>query len=98
MKKYKLKKVGAISIGKVNGLISGILYAIAGLILGPIYLGVIFSMMGSNGMAGALLGLVVGPALGFVGGFVIGFIYGIVVAWLYNIAAKYVGPIEIELA
>lgn len=92
----KLMKIGALSLGKLFG----ILYALMGLISG-IFIA-LFSLVGfftsSNniGVLGPLFGV---GAIIFLPLFygVMGFILGIISAFLYNVIANWVGGIDIYL-
>jgi hypothetical protein len=92
----KINKIGVMSLGKILGF----LYALLGLIFGGLFsLGIIVGSLfsraegagGSITWAIALLFLV--PA--FYGA--LGFVFGLLTAWLYNLAAKYIGGLEIEM-
>lgn len=93
-----VKRVKALSVGKVTG----VLYALLGLIAGAL-----FSLAS---LAGSVLGSASGQDNPFailfgVGSIVLfpvfygiaGFIGGIITAALYNLAASFVGGVEVEL-
>lgn len=103
MAKMQVKRVGVFSYAKITA----VTCAAFGLIFGIIY-GLIFMVFGAALMAGAgrdgagagAGGIVVGLLMMigipiFYG--VIGFIFGIIGALIYNIAAGFVGGIELEL-
>ena len=88
-----IKRIGAVSVGKIFGL----LYAIIGLIEGLLF--ALLSLFG-----GAIAGEVFSSALFGVGSIIIfpimfgimGFISGVLMAFLYNLAAGWIGGIEVE--
>ncbi|WP_298670433.1 hypothetical protein [uncultured Methanofollis sp.] len=95
----EIKHLGIFSVAKI----SGVLYLIIGLIVGFIF--ALLSLLGmvapgGAGMATAGLG---GIALLIMTFFfaifygILGFIIGGLFAWLYNIAAAWVGGIEMEI-
>jgi len=91
----RIKSVGVLSIAKI----SGIIYTLIGLLFIPLAL------------IGGLAGVASGQKSGVLGGIgvlaiavlapifygVLGFVAGAIGAFLYNLAAKWVGGIEIEL-
>ncbi len=95
--KKKVSRVGVVSLGKIQAIITGVLYALIGLLLGPFYIATIMETFKGNLALGVILGLILGPIIGFVMGAIAGFIGGIITGWLYNLAARFVGPLEIEL-
>ena len=93
-----IRRVGPLSFAKV----SGVLYALMGLLLGGIFslvsiVGGAFAPQGSEaGMAGMLFGvgaIVILPV--FYG--VLGFVMSLIGAALYNVIAGWVGGIELEV-
>lgn len=101
MQTMKIRRVGALSLGKILG----VLYAVAGLLLGLVFsiagmFGAAIGMSQQEGPGAALLGLLFG-----VGAIVIlplvygtmGFIVGLIVAVVYNIVARMAGGIELDL-
>ena len=88
-----IKRIGAVSVGKIFGL----LYAIIGLIEGLLF--ALLSLFG-----GAIAGVAFSSALFGVGSIIIfpimfgimGFISGVLMAFLYNLAAGWIGGIEVE--
>lgn len=100
----QVRRIGALSLAKVLGVI----YAVFGLIFGLVFS--LFALMGAafGGMAAesgeeaaaAIFGLLFGVgaviALPVFYG-IFGFIGGLLTAWLYNAAAKIIGGIELEL-
>lgn len=96
-----LKRIGVLSCAKI----SGILYAVIGLIIGAVLslfalVGLALGAGGSGQPAEAVFGLLFG-----VGAVIIlpvfygalGFISGLIMAALYNVLANVVGGVEIEL-
>jgi hypothetical protein len=97
----KLKKIDPMSAAKIEGLIGVVFGLIAGLFMVIAGAG-IRSMMGGYGdgynygsmMAGFGIGaIIIMPIMYGIGGF----IAGAVVAWIYNLAAGWIGGIEIDL-
>jgi len=99
-----VRRVGALSLGKVLGAV----YALLGLIIGAFF--ALFSVLGSLlGIAAggpdaqgsdALFGLLFGVgSIIFLPIFygIIGFIGGLITAWIYNLVARFAGGLEIEL-
>ena len=93
-----VKSLGVFSIAKI----SGISYALMGIILGII---ISFFRLAEGGLAnqqdmeGETFSMLFGAgAFFFLPMFygVFGFISGALMAWVYNIGAKYVGGIEVE--
>jgi hypothetical protein len=92
-----LKRIEPFSCGKV----AGVLYGAMGLVVGVIVslaamIGGLAGREAFGALAGGLVGLgaiVILPIL--YGG--LGFIVAVIGAWLYNLAAGWVGGIEIEL-
>ena len=99
-----VRRVGALSLGKVLGAV----YALLKLIIGAFF--ALFSVLGS------LLGVAVGglDTQGSKAGFgvlfgvgsiiflpifygILGFIGGLITAWIYNLVARFAGGLEIEL-
>ncbi len=92
----EIKKVGVLSVAKINGLIG----VVMGLIMGIIYalVGTLMIAFASTKGSGILAGLgftaiIIMPIIYGL----IGFVGGAVGAWLYNLFAGLVGGIEIEL-
>jgi len=91
-----LKSVGVMSVAKIMGL----LYACLGLLFVPIFLliGLAGSIAGQEkampfaGIFGIFFALLMPVVYG-----VTGFIFGALFAFLYNLAAKWMGGIEIEV-
>lgn len=94
-----LKRIGVLSCGKITGL----LYALMGLIFGCIF--ALLSLLGagvaaSGGETEALWGALFGVgAVIFLPLFygVLGFIGGLIMALLYNLVAGWIGGLEVEL-
>jgi len=92
-----IKSFRPLSVGKV----AGILYAAIGLFVGLIVaLATTIGGLAGRSEFGALTGGLVGigaiVVLPFFYGF-LGFIVAIIAAWLYNLAAGFVGGIEIDV-
>lgn len=90
-----VRKVGAVSLGKIMGII----YAVFGLIFGAIVS--IISLLGAasaegSGAFGAMMGVGAIIIVPIVYG-VMGFIAGIITALIYNVAAGWVGGINLEV-
>jgi len=103
--KVYLKKVGVLSLAKLQGLI-GVIF---GLITGIIFF-IAFSIVGGtiNSAAQQLGGNTMGGTPFIAGGLsmliilpiaygIMFFIVGIIGAWIYNLVAKWVGGLEIHL-
>jgi hypothetical protein len=95
MSKYKLKHLDVMSVAKVGailglifGLIEGILMAI---VIGS--MGVIAKAVIPMAGLGAAVVIVFGIIFGLIGGFIGGAIW----AFIYNVAAGFVGPVEMDL-
>ena len=97
-----IRRVGVLSAAKLLG----VLYAALGLLIGVLF--ALFSMVGGGAMlagggdAAAGGGMMMGMGIGFLifapifyG--LLGFIGGALSAWLYNLAAGWIGGIEIDL-
>ena len=93
----RINRIEPFSCGKV----AGVLYGAMGLVVGVIVslaatIGGLAGQETFGALAGGLVGLgaiVILPVL--YGG--LGFIVAVIASWLYNLAAGYVGGIEIEL-
>ncbi|MGH8030370.1 MAG: hypothetical protein ACREO3_10590 [Arenimonas sp.] len=97
-----IRRIGVLSLAKIMG----VLYAGLGLVIGLCF--ALFSLLGGGAMlasgqdgAGMGGGMMMGMGLGaaiifpiFYG--VIGFIGGLLTGWLFNLAAGFVGGLEIE--
>jgi hypothetical protein len=96
--RYKIKHFDVVSVGKIG--------AVVGLIIGFIY-GIIFAFVISLFGAAAVSSSGFGPFVAFgalfmfliffIGGAIAGFIGGVIYAFIYNVAASFVGPIEVDL-
>jgi hypothetical protein len=93
MVKVELKKIGILSLGKIQaivmaiiGLIMGILYAIGGIALS--------SVLQINGGIGLALASII--ILPIVYG-ILGFIGGIIGALVFNAAVKVIGGLELDI-
>lgn len=93
-----IRRVGPLSLAKI----SGVLYALMGLLLGGIFslvsvVGGAFAPQGSDaGMAGMLFGAAAIVVLPIFYG-LLGFIMSLIGAALYNLIAGWVGGIELEV-
>lgn len=95
----KLKKIGVLSLGKIFGIIYGLMGLILGMIITLLTLaaGSIFSdEPGMPELFEVLLGTGATIALPLFYGF-IGFIMGLITALFYNFAASRIGGLEIEM-
>jgi hypothetical protein len=102
MQKMVIKRVGVLSVAKIQAMIMLVFGIIIGVIYGLIVMTFGAMMMGATGRGGgeAAGGLIVGlmtmifvPILYGV----IGFVAGAIGAFVYNAAAKFVGGLEIEM-
>jgi len=87
------------------GLVSGLIYAVFGLIIGLIWMPIVGlmaamhsvgGMHGGAGMMGAGLGffaIILFPILYFI----LGFVFGLIFAALYNLVARWTGGVEMTL-
>jgi hypothetical protein len=94
---YSVKHLGVMSVAKIGAVLGLIFGLVEGIIIG--IMAVIIGSAATAGF-GPLLGMGVGGLIvffaiiiGLIGGFVGGAIY----AFIYNVAARYVGPIEVDL-
>jgi hypothetical protein len=97
-----IRRIGVLSLAKIMG----VLYGGLGLVIGICF--ALFSMLGGGAMmasgaegsaggGGMLMGMGIGMAIVapiFYG--VLGFIGGLLSGWLFNLAAGFVGGLEIE--
>jgi len=98
-----LKHIDVLSAAKV----AAVLAAIWGFIMAIIFIPIIAMAGSASSYAGAATGFNMAPLLLGLGvasivifpiiGAILGFICGAIYAFLYNVAAKYVGGIEIDL-
>jgi transmembrane protein DUF3566 len=92
-----IKRIGPLSVAKLTGM----LYAILGLIFGGIFsLIALAGGLASNTDGGAGIGAILG--VGAVIAFpilygLIGFVATLIGAWLYNVAAGVVGGVEVDI-
>ncbi|MGB8508449.1 MAG: hypothetical protein WCD76_08585 [Pyrinomonadaceae bacterium] len=102
MAKMTIKRVGVLSFAKMQSLIMAFLGVFIGVIYGLIFMVVgaaMFSQRGGGAGAGAsslVIGVVMMIAVPIFYG-VIGFIFGALSAFVYNVAAGFIGGIEMEL-
>lgn len=92
--KIKIKKIDAMSVGKIMGL----LYAIIGFIIGAFFslFAVLRSMAPGEGIVNAMFGILAIVFLPLFYG-VLGFVGGIITAWLYNVLAGSIGGVILEI-
>jgi len=89
-----VRRVNPLSFAKV----SGIVYAILGLIIGAMF--ALFSHDGGRGSGGAFFNAVFGVGALIVmpiGNGILGFVFSLILAVLYNLVARFVGGIEIQI-
>ncbi|MGA2914253.1 MAG: hypothetical protein ABSE07_12165 [Methanoregula sp.] len=97
MSKYLLKNLTVMSVAKIGAVLGLIFGLIEGVIIG------IVVAVGSSAAIGGLhplLGMGIGGIVVFfaiVFGLIGGFIGGAIWALIYNVAAFYVGPVELDL-
>jgi hypothetical protein len=90
-----LKRVGIVSVAKINAVIGIVIGLIMGIIIGLVstLFGSAFDMMGGGGFGAlGLLAIVIFPIVYGIGGF----ISGAVVAAIYNFIARIIGGIVLE--
>lgn len=97
-----IRRVGVLSLAKLMG----VLYAGIGLVFGILF--ALFSLLGGGAMmasgaeggaggAGMMMGMGIGAAIIFPIFYgLFGFIGGLITGWLFNLAAGFVGGLEIE--
>ena len=97
---HRIQRIGPLSLAKIQG----VMFLVIGLIFGVLY-GVIMGIAGvvtmSAGEEEGAMFLILGAVSVF--GFpifyaVMGFLMGALMAWAYNLAARYIGGLEVELA
>lgn len=101
MPKMVVKRLGVLSLGKMNGLICAALGLFIGLIYGLIFMLFGAAMMSTRDGAGSGAGMA-GVGLAFIIGIpilyaIFGFVGGLIVGLVYNVAAGIIGGIELEL-
>lgn len=100
MAKMELKRVGVLSSAKISGIVGAGLGLIIGVIYGLILMTVGAALMSASGegpgagfgIVGGLMVMIIAPI--FYG--VLSFIFGALYALIYNVAAGFVGGIEME--
>ncbi|WP_342679570.1 hypothetical protein [Methanofollis sp. UBA420] len=95
----EIKRFGIISVAKI----SGVIYCVIGLIFGLLFALISILNMAApsdGGMVTAGLGsvalLILAFAIAVLYG-ILGFIFGGLIAWVYNVAAGWIGGIEMEI-
>lgn len=93
----KVKKIKAVSSGKMLG----VMYGLMGLIFGSLIsiitvLGSTLFASGDSKIGGIVLGVGAVIFIPLIYS-VFGFIFGIILGWFYNVAAKWVGGLEVEI-
>lgn len=103
MARMQVKSVGVFSYAKITavttaafGLIFGIIYGLIVIIFGAAIMAGGGRDTGAAGAGGIVIGLLIMVGVPIIYG-VIGFIFGAIGALIYNIAAGFVGGIELEL-
>jgi hypothetical protein len=95
----RIRRIGPLSLAKIQG----VMFLVIGLIIGVLY-GVIIGIAGivtlgageEEGMIFMILGavsIIVFPVIYAA----MGFLMGALMAWAYNLAARYIGGLEVEL-
>lgn len=92
-----IKRIDALSAGKISGIIAAAIGLIAGLLFllfGSMIAGLASQQEGSGllAMGGGIAGVILLPILYGV----FGFIGGVIQAFIYNLAARFVGGLRIE--
>lgn len=87
-----IKSLGVLSVGKIYaaiGVFIGLIFSLIALLFGNVGM-----MMGSPGMAGfGIAAIILYPIILSIGGF----INGIIMAFVYNLAANWIGGLEVDL-
>lgn len=93
----QVKKIRALSLGKVMGLIYGMMGLLFGVIMSvAVILGSTFGATGDNKVVGIIFGVGAAIFVPVIYG-VMGFVSGVVSGWLYNIAVRWTGGLEVEI-
>jgi hypothetical protein len=106
MNRMVITRIGILSLAKIQGIICAVVGLIIGLIYGlvMVFMGTILAAVGSREGGGAALG---GLGVGIIGGIfmivvmvifyaVMGFVAGAISALIYNIAAGFMGGLELD--
>lgn len=91
----KIKKIGVLSLGKITGILYAIMGLIFGIIMAPIFMISFLVSTNDSGLLEALFAVGSIALLPIVYG-IMGFVGGIISALVYNLSASWVGGIEIE--
>ncbi len=95
-----IKRVGVLSFAKISGIVGAGLGLIIGVIYGLIIMTIGAAMMSGRGGPGAGFGIIGGLLMmimipAFYG--ILSFVFGALYAFVYNVAAGFVGGVELEL-
>ena len=99
MAKTVIKRMGVFSVAKIQALICTVLGLIIGVLYGLIFIifgAALMSQQGASGASGVVIGLVIMVTAPIMYG-IFGFISGLIVGFIYNVAAGFVGGIELDL-
>ena len=88
-----LKRIGTMSLAKVFGVLYAAIGLLAGVFMALISLAGAGSSQAGFGMGMGIAAVIVLPVLYGV----LGFIGGLLTAWLFNLAAGWVGGVELDL-
>lgn len=94
-----IKRVGILSVAKIQAAIMAVFGLIIGVIYGLFFMmfgAIMMSQSGGSGMGGVLAGLLLMVGIPIMYG-LIGFVAGAIGALIYNVAAGFAGGIELEL-
>ena len=103
MNKLQIKKLGVLSVAKIQavvGLVIGLIIGVLYFIIFAVFGAVIMGLAGQQGAAAGGITIIYGIAalIGFpIFYAVLGFIGGAIVSFVYNLVARSIGGIEIEV-